>query len=69
MKENKTIKIDIGLIIQLILVLALIIILLFSIHYTFLRPIAEIIAGLALIIMGYNNNRINLLGKLYYPLK
>ncbi len=58
MKENNKAKLDVGLIIQLILVVILIIMLLLSIFYSFLLPIAEILAGLALIIMGYNNNRI-----------
>ena len=56
--ETKQIKLDAGLILQLILVLVLIIILVLSMFYSFLLPIAEIIAGIALIVMGYNNHRI-----------
>lgn len=59
MKETKQdIKLDAGLIAQLVLVLILIIILVLSMFYNFLLPVAEVIAGLALIVMGYNNNRI-----------
>jgi len=58
MKETKQIKLDAGLIVQLVLVLILIIILVLSMFYSFLLPVAEIIAGLALIVMGYNNHRI-----------
>ncbi len=59
MKETKQdIKLDAGLIAQLVLVLILIIILVLSMFYNFLLQVAEVIAGLALIVMGYNNNRI-----------
>jgi len=58
MKETKEIKLDAWLIVQLVLVLILIVILVLSMFYNFLLPVAEIIAGLALIIMGYNNQRI-----------
>ena len=51
-------KLDLGLIAQLVLVLILIVILLLSLFYKFLLPVAEIVAGLALIVMGYNNQRI-----------
>ncbi len=55
---NKNIKLDAFLIAQLVLVLILIVILLLSMFYDFLLPVAEIIAGLTLIVMGYNNHRI-----------
>jgi len=58
MKETKEIKLDAWVIAQLVLVLILIIILVLSMFYSFLLPVAEIIAGLSLIIMGYNNHRI-----------
>ena len=58
MKETKQMKLDAFLIVQLVLVLILIIVLVLSMFYNFLLPIAEIIAGLALIVMGYNNHRI-----------
>ena len=51
-------KLDAGLMAQLVLVLILIVILLLSLFYKFLLPVAEIVAGLALIVMGYNNQRI-----------
>ena len=51
-------KLDLGLMAQLVLVLILIVILLLSLFYKFLLPVAEIVAGLALIVMGYNNQRI-----------
>jgi len=57
MKETKEIKLDAWVITQLILVLILIIVLVLSMFYSFLLPVAEIIAGLSLIIMGYNNYR------------
>lgn len=56
MKEP--VKLDAGLITQLVLVLILIVLLILSFFWEFLLPIAEIIAGLALIVMGYNNHRI-----------
>lgn len=58
MKENKPMNLDAGLIAQLLSVLILIIVLVLSMFYSFLLPIAEIIAGAALILMGYNNHRI-----------
>ena len=51
-------KLDLGLMAQLVLVLILIVILLLSLFYKFLLPVAEIVAGLALIVMGYNNQRV-----------
>lgn len=56
MKEP--VKLDAGLITQLVLVLILIVLLILSFFWEFLLPICEIVAGLALIIMGYNNHRI-----------
>lgn len=52
------VKLDAGLIAQLVLVIILIIVLLLSIFWKFLLPVAEVLAGIALIIMGYNNHRI-----------
>ena len=51
-------KLDLGLMAQLVLVLILIVILLLSLFYKFLLAVAEIVAGLALIVMGYNNQRV-----------
>ena len=51
-------KMPVGLIIQLILVAILIIVLGFSFFYSFSLIYAEVIAGLALIVMAYNNKKI-----------
>ncbi len=54
----KKMNLDKGLMVQLILVLILVIVLLLSLFFKFLLPVAEILAGAALIVMGYNNYRI-----------
>ena len=54
----KTNKLDFWLMTQLVLVIILIVILLLSFFFKFLLPYAEIVAGLALMVMGYNNQRI-----------
>ena len=54
----KTNKLDFWLMTQLVLVIILVVILLLSFFFKFLLPYAEIVAGLALMVMGYNNQRI-----------
>ena len=53
MKQNKY-----GLIIQLVLVLAVLILLLLGAFGKIYLLIAEIVAGVALIVMGYNNHTV-----------
>ncbi len=50
--------VDKGLMLQLFIVLLLVILLVLSIFWTFLLPVSEIVASLALFVMAYNNHRI-----------
>lgn len=57
MKTNNN-QLDGGLLVQLIMVLILVVLLILSIFWKFILPYAEIVAGLALLVMAYNNKRI-----------
>ena len=58
-KEEKKVKVNkYGLIIQLILVLAVLILLILTAFDKIYLTIAEIVAGLALITMAYNNHTV-----------
>jgi len=56
--KSKYKQIDNGLIIQLLLVIILVIFLILSIFWNHLFLVAEILSGITLVVMGFNNQRI-----------
>ena len=54
----KNSNLDGGLLAQLVIVLILVVLLVLSMFWKFILPYAELVAGAALLVMAYNNNRI-----------